>query len=285
MAAAEYYAGGGGNGSNLPPQAQAPPPRPQYPLHAQSQQNISPLPYPISDDPPPYSTLMSDPRPHSQPPPQNRPPMSTPQHSQYQYRPQRDDTHMYPPEKQAHFNNMQQNGYIPPGDYRPPQGRQSSYQQPQGQQGYPFPHGAPPPVQKPHGGPDRRTNTPAYPSKSDHRHDSSTSRSRSRSRDRNRRKHRRHHHEDRPEYYERLRDSYERPREQKKKSNGVSTFLGAGSGAVIGDLLFPGLGTIGGALLGGVGGHEYGKQRRSYSNDRDYYEDNHRRGRRHEGKY
>jgi hypothetical protein len=41
----------------------------------------------------------------------------------------------------------------------------------------------------------------------------------------------------------------------------VNTFLGAGGGALIGDMIFPGLGTIGGALLGGVGGHEYGKSR------------------------
>jgi len=34
----------------------------------------------------------------------------------------------------------------------------------------------------------------------------------------------------------------------------MSTFLGASGGAVIGDLIFPGLGTLGGALLGGVGG-------------------------------
>jgi hypothetical protein len=46
---------------------------------------------------------------------------------------------------------------------------------------------------------------------------------------------------------------------EKKKSSGVNTFLGAGGGALIGDMIFPGLGTIGGALLGGVGGHEYGK--------------------------
>lgn len=30
---------------------------------------------------------------------------------------------------------------------------------------------------------------------------------------------------------------------------------------MLGDMIFPGLGTIGGALLGGVGGHEYGKSR------------------------
>lgn len=72
----------------------------------------------------------------------------------------------------------------------------------------------------------------------------------------------------------------------------MKTFLGAGGGAVIGDLIFPGLGTIGGAILGGLGGHEYGKREKSYArdaegaprprsysnNDDHYYED--RRGRR-----
>ena len=58
----------------------------------------------------------------------------------------------------------------------------------------------------------------------------------------------------------------------------MATFLGAGGGALVGDLIFPGLGTIGGALLGGVGGHKYEKEKRSYSNDREYYEDH--RGRR-----
>jgi hypothetical protein len=95
----------------------------------------------------------------------------------------------------------------------------------------------------------------------------SRSRSRSRSRD-GRRRHHHHHHHDRL------------PQQDRKKGSGVPTFLGAGGGAIIGDAIFPGLGTLGGAILGGLGGHEYGKQRRSYSNDRDYYEENHGRGRR-----
>jgi len=35
--------------------------------------------------------------------------------------------------------------------------------------------------------------------------------------------------------------------------------LGAFGGGAIGDLIFPGLGTVGGALLGGWGGHEAGR--------------------------
>ena len=40
-----------------------------------------------------------------------------------------------------------------------------------------------------------------------------------------------------------------------------NTFLGAGGGALVGDAIFPGLGTIGGLLLGGLGGHEYARRR------------------------
>lgn len=52
---------------------------------------------------------------------------------------------------------------------------------------------------------------------------------------------------------------------EKKKGSSASTFLGAGGGALIGDMIFPGLGTLGGAILGGVGGHEYSKEKKSRS--------------------
>ena len=115
----------------------------------------------------------------------------------------------------------------------------------------------------------RPSSSPAYPPQV--RYDAA---SRSRSQSRDRRHH--HHHKSRPEM-------------QRKKSSGVNTFLGAGGGAILGDLIFPGLGTLGGALIGGVGGHEYGKKRaqsnparaktRSYSNGADYHDDEYRRGR------
>ena len=54
-----------------------------------------------------------------------------------------------------------------------------------------------------------------------------------------------------------------RTRSHKKKEKGstTNTFLGAFGGGAIGDLIFPGLGTVGGALLGGWGGHEVGRSR------------------------
>ncbi len=78
----------------------------------------------------------------------------------------------------------------------------------------------------------------------------------------------------------------------KKSNTSVPTFLGAFGGGAIGDAIFPGLGTLGGALLGGFGGHEVAKSRsRSGSGrertgrrrmrdtyDEEYYEGRKRRG-------
>jgi len=55
----------------------------------------------------------------------------------------------------------------------------------------------------------------------------------------------------------------------------------------IGDLIFPGLGTIGGALLGGWGGHEAGKRSTSGGSrgrhKRDRYDEEWEEGRRRRG--
>ncbi|KAK5124976.1 hypothetical protein LTR85_001166 [Meristemomyces frigidus] len=270
MAAAEYYGSSGGM-PQAPPQQ---PPRPQ----PQSQQSLAPLPYPVSDEPPPYHTLDRF-QSHSQPPPQSRPPMHpnyTPQGSGYQYPPppnQNGNTHQYPPEKQVHFGDGGQNVYAPQNYGSPyPQ------QQPQAQQGYPLPNGATPAMQQVYGDSHRKTTTPGYePSGSPYRDDyRDGSRSRSRSRGRGVDQPRKHHHH---HHHNKYNNHNGRP-EQKRKGSGVSTFLGAGAGSLIGDAIFPGLGTLGGAILGGVGGHKYAKDQRSFSNDREYYEENQRRGRR-----
>lgn len=214
-------------------------------------------PYPLSDAPPPYSAF-SDARPHSQPPPQQRPPNP----ADDIYRPAPPPANAYPPEKSSrpphqindyyHYQQQQQqSGYTP----------QQPYQQ---QQGY-FPAASGSGAQQIYRDDRKPSTTPGYkPSHSPYR-ESERDRSRSRSRSRSRDRHRKHH---------------GRPQPTKKKSSGVNTFLGAGGGALIGDAIFPGLGTLGGALLGGIGGHEYGKKRassnpnqrrhRSYSNDFDY---------------
>jgi hypothetical protein len=66
------------------------------------------------------------------------------------------------------------------------------------------------------------------------------------------------------------------------------TFLGAGAGALVGDVIFPGLGTAAGILLGGIGGRKYAK--RSKSEDargshkhRDAYLEGREEGREHRG--
>ncbi|PPJ53370.1 hypothetical protein CBER1_00954 [Cercospora berteroae] len=249
MAAAEYFQPGG---------------RPSYLQPGPPNQNNASMPqnppYPLSNAPPPYSAF-ADARPHSQPPPQQRPPNP----ADDIYRPAPPPANAYPPEKSSrpphqindyyHYQQQQQqqqSGYTP----------QQRYQQ---QQGY-FPAASGSGAQQQIYRDDRKpSTTPGYkPSHSPYR-ESECDRSRSRSRSRSRDRHRKHH---------------DRPQPTKKKSSGVNTFLGAGGGALIGDAIFPGLGTLGGALLGGLGGHEYGKKRassnpnqrrhRSYSNDFDY---------------
>ncbi|CZT15607.1 uncharacterized protein RCC_12227 [Ramularia collo-cygni] len=265
MAAAEYYSGG-----------QTPPSRPQLNTYATP-------PYPMSDAPPPYSVLAES-RPHSQPPPAR--------HTSDIYRPYPPSNPQYIPEKQSRpppQSSQYGGSYNPPkqsfgGSYHQ---QQSGYLQPPGpsaynNQGY--------------------TSNPNYsvqqPAKHAHfRDDRSRDRSRSRSRgdrdlDRERDRNRRHRNH-RPDSHHRS-DSYKQDA-GKKKSSSANTFIGAGGGALIGDAIFPGLGTIGGAILGGLGGHKVSKDKekesrgygssnrsrgRSYSNDADYYyADDHRRGR------
>ncbi|KAF2857207.1 hypothetical protein K470DRAFT_261048 [Piedraia hortae CBS 480.64] len=90
----------------------------------------------------------------------------------------------------------------------------------------------------------------------------SRSRSRSRHRDRNRSRSRS---RSRSRDWSRdgSRDSHHH-HNQKGKNSGVGTFLGAGGGAVLGDAIFPGLGTLGGAILGGLGGRRFEKEREDY---------------------
>ncbi|KAI9691983.1 MAG: hypothetical protein M1820_009635 [Bogoriella megaspora] len=62
---------------------------------------------------------------------------------------------------------------------------------------------------------------------------------------------------------------YERPHKHRHHSHsGASkshknrdTFLGGGAGAIVGDAIFPGLGTVGGLLLGGWGGYDRARRK------------------------
>ncbi|KIW14352.1 hypothetical protein PV08_07134 [Exophiala spinifera] len=65
-----------------------------------------------------------------------------------------------------------------------------------------------------------------------------------------------------PEYQRRTHKSRPRRVSDNSRSTNADAFLGAAGGGLIGDLIFPGLGTIGGALAGWVGGKDYGKHRK-----------------------
>lgn len=71
---------------------------------------------------------------------------------------------------------------------------------------------------------------------------------------------------------------------QRREHKDRDTFLGAGAGALVGDIIFPGLGTAAGILLGGLGGRKYA--RRSGSEDGHRHRDAYREGKeeaRHDG--
>lgn len=200
MAAAEYYNPG------APPQQQQPAPRPairppaRRPSGPMSQQTLSPLPYPVSDAPPPYSQL-SDQRPHSQPPLSSRAstnygppspgrPGPLPQQQNGGYLP---DKTGYRPSPMAQPQNM----YTPNG-LNP---SQAQYPPPP-QQGYPFPASGQPAMGQVYGpgvDPRRPSTTPGYgPSQSPYLYedDYDNDNKRSRSRSRHGKHHHHHHHHD-----------------------------------------------------------------------------------------
>lgn len=65
--------------------------------------------------------------------------------------------------------------------------------------------------------------------------------------------------------YDRSRGS--RTKFHRKTHESRDTFLGAGAGGIIGDAIFPGLGTAAGLLIGGLGGRKYAKDKRSHSEE------------------
>lgn len=90
-------------------------------------------------------------------------------------------------------------------------------------------------------------------------------REREQERERDRDRERRHRHHQKSHHHHHHRET----RVQEKEHKNRDTFLGAGAGTLIGDALFPGLGTAAGLLLGGYGGRKYAE--RSVSEDsRDY---------------
>lgn len=90
-------------------------------------------------------------------------------------------------------------------------------------------------------------------------------------RHRRRRKHRHHDHKN----HSRSRSNGGSGSSQKRRTSDTSRsanadgFIGAAGGGLIGDLIFPGLGTVGGALAGWIGGRGYGERRKDREDRRD----------------
>jgi len=72
-----------------------------------------------------------------------------------------------------------------------------------------------------------------------------------------------------PEPHRRKHKNRSRRISDNSRSTNADAFLGAAGGGLIGDLIFPGLGTIGGAVVGWVGGKDYGKHRKWREDKRD----------------
>ncbi|EHY60738.1 hypothetical protein ABEF92_007007 [Exophiala dermatitidis] len=72
-----------------------------------------------------------------------------------------------------------------------------------------------------------------------------------------------------PEQRRRKHKSRSRRISDNSRSTNADGFIGAAGGGLLGDLLFPGLGTVGGALVGWVGGKDYGKHRKWREEKRD----------------
>ncbi|EXJ81739.1 hypothetical protein A1O1_07804 [Capronia coronata CBS 617.96] len=72
-----------------------------------------------------------------------------------------------------------------------------------------------------------------------------------------------------PERHRRKHKSQPRRISESSRSTNTDGFLGAAGGGLLGDMLFPGLGTVGGALFGWVGGKDYAKHRRWREEKRD----------------
>ncbi|KAK7187149.1 hypothetical protein DPSP01_004030 [Paraphaeosphaeria sporulosa] len=233
MAATEYYMGTAAAqqlGHIRPPAHELPGHQQLSYQHSQPANQIQPY----NERPPTYSPYPAQ---QQQPRPQQ-----TYQPQQYQQRPQ----------------GHQQPYPLPPASYSPrptSQPRPQRYPQPQPQSallGVPLQH------HRSHSQPPRvrfadrdeySTDSGSYTS------DSSASR-------RRHKKHHHHHHHRRSSDHDSRDRGYDsEPRSEPRNAHSKSrknrdTFLGAGAGGVIGDAIFPGLGTVGGLLLGGYGGRK-----------------------------
>lgn len=153
------------------------------------------------------------------------------------------------------------------------------------QQQYPGPAAPyfPPPPQQPNnylGAPPQHIRSHSQPPTRVHFTDDASTRlgsetdSSSSARPRRRHRHRKHRSHDSARSRDADMDSdssdHDRPRSTRtkthqKKHDSRDTFLGAGAGGILGDAIFPGLGTAAGLILGGLGGRKYARERRGGS--------------------
>ncbi|MCJ1438358.1 hypothetical protein MMC27_007746 [Xylographa pallens] len=231
MAAASYYQGAPAQPGpyEMPTQYPAPPPKQQQP------QQYPPSAY--SEGPPPYSPGLGVPQTQRPPPP---PPLQ-----QQQQRPPPQGSNSYyaspptpyppPPPQQYPQTPTPRQQYPPYQPYQPPPNSTAHPQQYLQPQPYPPPGAYPPP---------RNAQSPGY----QRRHSASAGYSSDPEDER------RHHH--RRPHTKRPHSRDERPKASSKGSsrNGI---LGATGGALLGDLIFPGLGTT---VVGGLAGWYAGKK-------------------------
>ncbi|KPI43326.1 uncharacterized protein AB675_7145 [Cyphellophora attinorum] len=204
-------------------------------------------------------------------PPQNvYPPQQSgapPPYQTYNSSPQKPQVHFAPtPGPHGHNRPGSSGGQPPNPQYTPAYAQQPQYQQP-------GPYASPQPQQYAH-----NYSQPNYPNSGQlqpyapqrhHSYDSAIASGYSSDPERH---HRRHHkkHDSRSRSRSRSRDT-NRPRRtsETSRSTNADGFIGAAGGGLIGDLIFPGLGTVGGALAGWLGGKKYGKERKGREDRRD----------------
>lgn len=254
MAAQEYYTGTPPN-THLPSAFARPPPQ-----SSQSQPFLDPNAIPPrrgSSNPPSVAYL--SPRPQrgsfgssgSQPPPTSR--------LQYSYP---------PPPSQQQFTNPNINIYQPPNmqqpQFPPPPGYNPNI--PPSQLPQPYPNHSIPSTHRPP--PRRRDSSPFTSSSSDSEsYHSDPEHCR-----------RRHHH---PRSRSRgVTGSPKSPQSRHRTSRHNSdAWIGSVGGGLIGDIIFPGLGTVGGAVVGAMQGHHYDKKRESKEDQKEMIREERRRRR------
>ena len=254
MAAADYYTGMSSRPQPImsqQPSYLSPPPRPQrvssqpnIQYSAPPQQAYSPIP-----PPPPYSSYSSSPG--AQKPPQGHVHFAPSPQPSHQNRPGSSSGGGPSPQSMApvvpYIQNTQ--AFVPQQHLQPyapqPQAYQNNYSQSvpnNGNQLAPYYQ--------------RRPSDAGYSSDPErHRH-----------------KHKKHHsHSSQSRSRSRSRDTKDRPRRtsEASRSSNSDGLIGAAGGGLIGDLIFPGLGTVGGALVGWLGGKKYGSERKHREDRRD----------------